>query len=101
MLVCEAFVDTDRAQRYVDQLAKHFVHQPGGIRAQSQGDGQLLVDFGWGTCNMRPQPDGLLLRAEAPDAEKLGWIQRGVADRLVRIGRRDRLVVRWSAATAE
>lgn len=42
MLVCEAFVDTDRAKRYVDQLAKHFVHQPGGgILAQSRADGQL------------------------------------------------------------
>ena len=58
MLVCEAFVDTDRAQRYVDQLAKHFVHQPGGILEQSQGDGQLLVDFGWGTCSMRGVSSG-------------------------------------------
>lgn len=56
---------------------------------------------------MRAQPHGLLLRAEAEaeaeaaDTERLGWIQRGVAGRLERIGRRDGLVVRWSPATAD
>lgn len=49
---------------------------------------------------MRADSLGLRLRAEAPDAETLDQIQRGVAGRLEQIGRRDGLVVHWSPAPA-
>jgi len=91
----EAFVDTDRAQRYLAQLGKHLAHGPGGIRIEFDGDQHLVAAVGAGTCSMRADPLGLL-RAEAPDTETLDRIQRGVAGRLEQIGRRDGLVVHWS-----
>ncbi len=97
MLESEAVVDTSRANRYIAQLSTHLAHGPGGIRAHAHGDGQIVVDFGWGTCSMRAQPRGLLLRAAAPDTEKLGRVQRGVAARLQQIGRRDGLIVQWGS----
>lgn len=97
MPTSEAFVVTDRAHRYVAQLRSHFAHEPRGISAKSESDEHLFADFGWGTCSMRAQPQGLLLHAEAPDADKLDRIKRGVTVRLEQMGRRDALAVRWSA----
>jgi len=102
MPVSEAFVDTDRAQRYLAQLGKHLAHGPGGIRAELDGDRHLVAAVGAvgavgaGVCSMRADPLGLRLRAEAPDTETLDRIQRGVAGRLEQIGRRDGLVVHWA-----
>ncbi len=96
----EAYVETSRAQRYLAQLGKHLGHGPGGIRVQLHGDRHLVAEIATGTCSMRADPLGLLLRAEAPDTESLARIQRGVAGRLEQIGRRDGLVVRWSPAPA-
>jgi len=100
MPVSEAFVDTDRAQRYLAQLGKHLAHGPGGIRAEFDGGRHLVAAVGTGTCSMRADSLGLRLRAEAPDAETLDQIQRGVAGQLEQIGRRDGLVVHWSPAPA-
>ncbi len=103
MLVSEAFVDTDRAQRYLAQLGKHLAHGPGGIRTEFDGDRLLVAAVGAvgaGACSMRADPLGLRLRAEAPDTETLDRIQRGVAGRLELIGRRDGLAVHWSPAPA-
>jgi hypothetical protein len=99
MVSLEAFVDTSRADRYVEQFSRHFAHQPGGITAQSGDDGQLLIDVGGGTCRMRAEPRGLALRVEAPDTERLDAITRKVAARVEQVGRRDGLVVRWQPAT--
>lgn len=100
MPVSEAFVDTDRAQRYLAQLVKHLTHRPGGIHTESDGDRHLVAAVGAGACSMRADPMGLQLRAEAPDTETLDRIQRGVAGRLEQIGRRDGLVVHRTPAPA-
>ncbi len=101
MPAAEAFVDTSRAGRYVTQLREHFAHQPTGMRAESDSDGHVLIDFGFGTLSIRAQPHGLHLRAEAPDPEKLGWVQRGATERLERIGHRDGLAVHWSPSATQ
>jgi hypothetical protein len=99
MASLEAFVDTSRADRYVEQFSRHFAHQPGGITAQSGDDGQLIIDVGGGTCRMRAEPRGLALRVEARDTERLDAITRKVAERVEQVGRREGLVVRWQPAT--
>lgn len=101
MPISDAFVDTNRAQRYLAQLGKHLAHGPGEIRAELDGDRHLDAAIGAGTCSMHADPLGLRLRAAAPDAETLNQIQRGVAGRLEQIGHRDGLVVCWSPAPTE
>jgi hypothetical protein len=90
-----AFVETSRAERYVEQFSRHFAHRPGGMTARSDDDGQLLIDLGGGTCRMQAEPDRLALRVEGPDAASLDAIKRKVAERVEQIGRRDGLVVHW------
>jgi hypothetical protein len=96
MTKSEGRVLTGRADRYLDQLAKHFAHRPGGIQAQPDSDGSLLVDFGAATCRMRATADSLILYAEAAGAGELGGLQRRLTERLEQLGRRDGLAVNWS-----
>lgn len=120
MFASEARVRTDRASRYLTQLCEHggkmrlaaFHRRPshqghaGGDgppavrRAQSTGtDG--VIDFGWGRCTMRATSEELVLTAQAQDEPGLLRIQDGIAARLQRIGRRDRLNVVWSRALSQ
>ncbi|TDU89984.1 hypothetical protein EV138_3565 [Kribbella voronezhensis] len=96
MTTAEGLVTTGRADRYLDQFAKHLAHQPGGIQARSDPDGSLLVDFGGATCRLRATADSLILYAEAAAPEELGGLQRRLTERLEQLGRRDGLAVRWS-----
>jgi hypothetical protein len=96
MTTSEALVATGRADRYLEQFASHFAHQPGGIQAQLDGDGRLVIDFGGATCSMEATIDGLVLHAEAAGTEELGQLQRRLADRIEQIGRRDGIAVQWS-----
>ena len=95
MVTSEALVVTSRADRYLEQFAKHFAHQPGGIQARFD-EGCLLVDFGAATCAMEVTGDGLRLRAEAAGVEELGGLQARLAERVEQIGRRDGIAVRWT-----
>jgi hypothetical protein len=101
MVSFEAFVNTSRADRYVEQFSRHFVHQPGGITARSDVQGQLLINVGGGTCLMRAEPDGLALRVDGPDAEAASAIKRKVGERVEQVGRREGLVVRWRPAAEQ
>lgn len=96
MVTSEALVTTGRADRYLEQFAKHFAHQPGGIRARRDGDGRLVIDFGAATCAMQATGEGLKLRAEASGVEELGGLQARLAGRIEQIGRRDGITVRWA-----
>jgi hypothetical protein len=95
MISFEAFVETSRADRYVEQFSRHFAHRPGGMTARSDEVGRLLIDLGGGTCRMQAEPGRLALRVEGPDAAGLDAIKRKVAQRVEQIGRREGLVVRW------
>jgi uncharacterized protein len=95
MPVIEAYVDTTRAARYVEQLSKHFAHRPGGMRLLENGPGQLLIDLGTATWRIEAQQNQLVLRLEAADAERLDEASKRVAERIEQLGRRDGLRVRW------
>jgi hypothetical protein len=98
MRVMEAYVDTARAGRYVEQLSKHFAHQPGGMRLLENEPGELLIDLGRVAWRIRAEQDRLVLRLEAEDAARLDEASGHVAERIEQLGRRDGLRVHWQPA---
>jgi len=96
MPASEAHIKTTRAARYVEQLASHFSHEPGGMKLLSSAPGELLIDLGGqATWSLRATDHELVLRLEAPDATGLQELGPHVATRIEQIGRRDGLVVHW------
>jgi hypothetical protein len=99
MPIAEARVATDRSSRYLVQLCQH-VSLVAQAHPQMQAltewsDDRGVISFGSGRCTLRADPGVLTLRAEAPDEEGLHQLEQRVADRLIQIGRRDRLMVTW------
>jgi len=124
MPTAEARVETDRPERYLAQLCKHFNnkgrhlgHRP---RAHHGGDAQALremqavaalaqvewsdtegvISIPWGQCTMLAAPGVLTLRVEAADEENLRRLQDLVAGHIERFGRRDELRVTWQQVEA-
>ncbi len=96
MIRSTARVDTDRAERYVAQLCKHFAHKVPARWDEHGGQ----ADFAWGTCTLTVTPDAILLAAEAADDEGLDRIEDVVRDHTERFGARDGLTVTWRRATS-
>lgn len=95
MQVAEATVSTDRAERYVDQLASHLGQRAVGAETRDPAGWDLRVDIAGGTVSMSARPEGILVRVEGPDRGTLERLQEGVAGRVATIGRRDGLTVAW------
>jgi len=113
MLTAEAFIETDRPERYLAQICKHAAAMgSGGHRARMHGGGHpdrenLAVHAEWldtqgtvrftpgGTCTLTADGTVLTLRIEAIGEESLRRIQEILTRDLDRFGRRDRLVVNW------
>jgi hypothetical protein len=91
MLVSTAIVVTDAPARYAKQLLKHLSVKP---TIDLIAENHQLV-FEYGTATVRPEGDGLLLRAEADDPESLARLEDVLARHLVRFGRRNELTVSW------
>ena len=110
MPTAEAYVETERASRYLVQLCRHFSHLRRHESRLDQHEGQArpevkahvdwsethgIVSFGWGHCTIQAKPGALALRAEAPDEEHLQRVQDLVAEHIERFGRRDHLKANW------
>ena len=111
MPTAQAEIRTDRASRYLIQLCRHSSHMGTGIVHRLRGHGgndtrprvrdadwtdtDGVIDFDWGRCTLRATETALVLNAEADDDYHLEQIKAGIAVRLNRIGRRDRLSVTW------
>ena len=96
MIRSAARVPTERADRYLAQLCRHFAH-----KVPSEHDGRRgHADFGWGACTLIATPDALLLHAEAEDAAGLDRVEFVVRDHTERFGARDGLAVRWERPPA-
>jgi hypothetical protein len=98
MLTSVANVATDTPARYAKQLASHL-----GRRVEVEnlpGDGYRLV-FDAAEGVLTPEPDRLVMRASAPDAETLARIQDVLGRHLERFGQRKELTVTWEAATEQ
>lgn len=109
----EAHVQTERPNRYLVQLCRHFSHKGEHLRHRSGtqhsgfppmpadqvrvewSDTHGIVDFGWGKCTMKATPEVLMLRAEATDDGNLRRVQDIVTGHLDRFSRRDPLTVSW------
>jgi hypothetical protein len=129
MPASQAHVRTDRAGRYLAQLCDHSSHL-GRMAAQwprlhGAGDGtgagnstgdadaplavvhadwsgtEGVIDFGWGRCTLQATDETLTLTAEADNQLNLQRIQEGIARRLAKVGRRDRLSVAWRQTPSE
>lgn len=102
MLIALARVETERPSRYLVQLCRHVNHaneavpvRPGMQPHAQWSDAHGVINVGSGRCILDAKPGVLMLRVEAPDEQTLRRVKQGVADRLERFGRRDRLTVTW------
>lgn len=72
MPTSEARVPTEKADKYANRLCKHFAHKIEAEWAPPEGVAEFPE---LGTCRMESRPGELVLRIEAPDAERLDRVQ--------------------------
>lgn len=80
-----ARLNSDKAVRYMTQLAKHWGHR----FEVSYDDISALIPLPLGTCSMLADPEGLAITLEAVDLEGLARLEDVVADHLQRFAARD------------
>lgn len=89
-----AIVPTDKASRYLQQLAKHFAHKLPVSFDPAAGN----IPFSVGECAMAAEEGRLVLTLTSPDAESLAQLESVVERHLVRFAFREELAVEWRAA---
>ncbi|KQY93298.1 hypothetical protein ASD21_11065 [Caulobacter sp. Root1455] len=80
-----ARLTTDKAARYMTQLAKHWGHR----FEVSYDDISALIPLPLGTCSMMADLEGLDVTIEAADLEGLARLEDVVADHLLRFAFRE------------
>jgi len=91
-----ASVQTEKAQRYLAQLCKHFAHKVQVDWSETEG----VAHFPPGVCRMRAEADSLELVCESGSAEGLATTKAIVEDHVVRFGWKEELTVNWREANA-
>ncbi|AEF42820.1 MULTISPECIES: DUF2218 domain-containing protein [Hoyosella] len=91
-----AYVATDRAERYLKQLASHFGHKVPVVREGPHAE--FSFDMGYGVADA--SRGYLVLTAQARSANDLVSVQDILARHLAEFGERDGLTVSWSPAIA-
>lgn len=91
-----ATVRTEKAQRYLAQLCKHFAHKVPVDGDQSSAH----VRFDPGDCRMEADATSLRIHCEADQEQKLQIVQYIVEDHVVRFGWREKLAVEWISGDA-
>ena len=95
MLSSVAEVETDRPSPYLKQLCKHFGHK---IEVTFDDEHGRIVLPGGGTCTLQADHARKLeLVAAAETQAELARVEQVIGSHLERFGRRDGLVVTWSA----
>ncbi len=80
-----AHTATDKAARYMTQLAKHWSH-----KFATELDAQhARIELPMGVCRMEAYPDALEVTVEAADAAALARMETVVADHLSRFAFRE------------
>lgn len=92
-MMSEARVATTKPARYLKQLCSHFGHRVPAEATEERG----AIRFSFGVCELRVEPEALILRAEADDEEAVARLEGVVGSHLERFGQKDGLQVRWSA----
>jgi len=91
MYAAEARVNSEKAQRYLVQLCKHFAH-----KTLAEYDGtQGRVDFRPGLCLLTATENELVVTCEARTVSELDRVKYIVEDHIVRFGWRERIDVEW------
>ena len=80
-----ARLNTDKAVRYMTQLAKHWSHK----FEVSYDDISALIPLPLGTCSMLADPEGLDITLEAVDLEALARLEDVAAEHLLRFAFRE------------
>lgn len=88
----EAHIQSEKAERYLAQLCKHFAHK---VEAEWQ-NGQGHVDFGFGTCALKAADGFLRVACKADTDDHLRRVKYILEDHIVRFGWRESLSVEWS-----
>ncbi|HEX7872107.1 MAG TPA: DUF2218 domain-containing protein [Sphingobium sp.] len=87
-------VQTEKASRYLQQLAKHFQHKLPVTFTPETGD----IQFSIGNCHMDAEEGRLVLTLTAPKAEDMPQLKDVVERHLVRFAFREAdLAVEWAA----
>ncbi|CAN5178550.1 DUF2218 domain-containing protein [soil metagenome] len=86
-----ATLATDKASRYLQQLAKHFAHKLPVTFDPQQGK----ISFSVGDCDMIATEVQLVLTLTSPDAESLAQLENVVERHLVRFAFREELTLDW------
>jgi hypothetical protein len=87
MLTATAHCETPHADKYLQQLCKHFAHK---VEVE-YGDGRGECRFSCGTATMDAGPKELEIRVEAADAEALSETKQVIESHLVRFAFRENL----------
>ena len=90
-----ARLNTDKAARYMTQLAKHWSH-----RFEVTFDAtSARIPLPLGTCLMRAEHDGLNVTVEAPILDSLSRLEDVVAEHLLRFAFREQVArLAWTRA---
>ena len=91
-LTATSRVVTERGERYRKQLASHFGNR---IEVAETPDATVLKWGFGGTTTLTVEPDALVMRAEAQDAEALERVKDVTGRHLERFGDKDNLAVAW------
>ena len=90
-----ARLNTDKAARYMTQLAKHWSHR----FEVTYDDVSALIPLPLGTCSMLVEPEGLDVTLEAADLEGLARLEDVVAEHLLRFAFRENVgKLAWTRA---
>jgi hypothetical protein len=91
-----AVVSTDSGVRYAKQLLSHLGRKNPVAPLDGSPDGGVLT-FAYGIGTVRPESGGLVLLAEAGDADPLARVRDVLQRHLERFGARRELSVSWEA----
>jgi len=93
-MVSEARVPTEKSAIYMKQLCRHFGHRVRTDWTDEAG----RIEFEFGVCELRAEPDALVLTGTAEDDESTSRLENVVGSHLERFAHREELQVSWSRA---
>ncbi len=86
-----ADVATRAGGRYMVQLCKHFAHKLPASFDEKSG----TLEFPFGACALRAEPEKLRLTVEAASDEDLGRMEDVIARHLERFAHKEPLQIAW------
>lgn len=87
MLKSASTFKTEKGERYLNQLLKHFAHK---IQVQYAGQ-EGFAQFGFGAASMKSDADGLHMAVEAGSEEELARTKFVIESHLIRFAFRENL----------